>query len=145
MSIREVLKLSKGTTEDNFGPVLVSVFESLCRDLAERADRFGVSLENVEAFSLKTTDWQQSMMLLYESLYSQDCMRVKRQNKAFSSNKRGLPDNLICYSKALDPVIDFLHERRVRLSGDSEESNYFGNKKRAIQEQIQNDVFGTIK
>jgi len=137
MSIREVLKLSKGiNSEDYFGPVLVSVFESLCRDLANIAERSGVSLESLEAFSLKTTDWQQSLMLLYESLYSQDCFRVKRQSKAFSSNKRGIPDNLICYSKALDPVIDFLHERRVRLSNASEESHFIGNQKRSIQEIV---------
>jgi len=58
MSIKEVLKLSKGmSTEDFFGPVLVSVFESLCRDLAGIAERSGVSLESVEAFSLVTTEW----------------------------------------------------------------------------------------
>jgi len=74
MSIREVLKLSKGINyEDHFGPTLVNVFESLCRDLASLAEGSGISLESLEAFSLKNTDWQQSILLLYENLYMQDC------------------------------------------------------------------------
>lgn len=59
MSIREVIKLSKGiNADDTFGPILVTVFESLSRDLATIAERSGVSLQSLEAFSLKTTDWQ---------------------------------------------------------------------------------------
>lgn len=82
MSIRDVLKLSKGiSSDDHFGPILVTVFESLSRDLANIAERSGVSLESLEAFSLKTTDWQLSMMLLYENLYLADCVRVKKTAK----------------------------------------------------------------
>ena len=51
--------MSKGiNADDHFGPILVTVFESLSRDLANIAERSGVSLESLEAFSLKTTDWQ---------------------------------------------------------------------------------------
>jgi hypothetical protein len=57
------------------------VLESLSRDLANIAERSGVSLESLEAFSLKTTDWQLSMMLLYENLYLADCVRVKKTSK----------------------------------------------------------------
>ena len=137
MSIRDVLKLSKGiSSDDHFGPILVTVFESLSRDLANIAERSGVSLESLEAFSLKTTDWQLSMMLLYENLYLADCVRVKKTSKSFASNKRGLPENLICYSRALEPIIDFLHERKVRLSDASTESHFIGNQKHAIQQSV---------
>lgn len=45
MSIREVLKFSKEiTADDHFGPMLITVFESLCMDLAMLAERSGVSL-----------------------------------------------------------------------------------------------------
>lgn len=138
MSIREVLRLSKSmTNEDHFGPIIVSVFEALCRSLATTAERSGVSLDSIEAFSLKNTDWQTYLLQLYENLYLADCLKVKKNSKAFASNKRGIPEGTLCYSTSIEPILDFLHERRVRLSGGTDESsNYIGNLKKSIQTSV---------
>jgi hypothetical protein len=94
---------------------LVSIFENLCRDLALIAEKSGINLSEHETFSLTITDWQSSLMQLYENLYTADCLKVKKNSKAYLTNKRGVPENMVCYSRALDPIIDFLHDRKVRL------------------------------
>lgn len=120
MSLKDVVSLSKQADHaDVFGPILVSVFEALIRDTADLCDKENVDLDQIEAYnSSQVTDWQGSLLQIYENLYTADCLKVRRAGKAYASNKRGLPDKMVCYSKMVRPLLDFLDSRKQRLAAD---------------------------
>ena len=70
MSLKDVLHLSKQTADlDHFGPVLVSVFESLIRDMAALCESNNVDISVLDAFSPGTSDWQTTLLQIYENCY----------------------------------------------------------------------------
>ena len=76
----------------------------------------------LEAYSMKTTDWITSLLSIYENLYQADCLKVK---KTKGSSNKDIPENMICYSKVVLPLLEFLNQRRVSMSpADSQNADY---------------------
>jgi hypothetical protein len=73
----------------------------------------------LEAYSMKKTDWLVSLLSIYENLYKADCLQVKKIHGK-NSNNRDIPESMICYSKVVLPLLEFLSERRVQISKTAE-------------------------
>ena len=66
MSTEPKMKVTK------FGPNLVAVIFELVKEMANHCAAKQLSLATVSAFSTSSNDWVESMLIIYESLLTND-------------------------------------------------------------------------
>ena len=111
--------------------LVMTILENLLRQTIAHCDANKVSLSSFEGLGAQVTEWHSYLLSIYRELYTQDCQKSLRTQKPLAL--RGLKDSMICNSKVIRSLIEFLGSR---------DCPKLFTKLNRVVEQVHTEVFG---